>query len=85
LDIWCTYFFPAVVGTHYFKKNATQARLSKFVTVSNEAFALTVIKNFYDRWTIEATNKAKGESCNPDSLPVAKWTDANGAVGKSGK
>jgi hypothetical protein len=84
LEIWCTYFFPAVVGTHYFKKNATQARLSKFVTVSDEAFALTVIENFYDRWTVEATHKAKGEACNPDSLPVAKWTDANGAVGKNG-
>jgi hypothetical protein len=84
LEIWCTYFFPAVVGTHYFKKNATQARLSKFVTVSDEAFALTVIENFYDRWTVEAAHKAKGEACNPDSLPVAKWTDANGAVGKNG-
>jgi hypothetical protein len=58
LDIWWTYFFPAVVGTWYFKKNATHARLSKFVTVSNEAFAaLTVVKNFYDRWTVEVTNK----------------------------
>jgi hypothetical protein len=45
LDIWCTYFSPAVVGTWYIKKNATQARLSNFVTVSDEAFALTVIKN----------------------------------------
>jgi hypothetical protein len=44
LDIWCVYFFRAVVGTWYFKKNATQARLSNFVTVSDEAFALTVIK-----------------------------------------
>jgi hypothetical protein len=45
LDIWCTYFFPAVVGTWYFKKNATQTHLSSFVMVSDEAFALTVIKN----------------------------------------
>jgi hypothetical protein len=32
-------------------------RMSKFVTVSDEAFALTVVENFYDRWTVEVTNK----------------------------
>jgi hypothetical protein len=85
LAVWCTYFFPAVVGTWAFKRNAAKIRLSCFVTVSDKAFALTVLENFYDRWSVEGKMKVDGEKINTDNLPVAKWTDANGAVGKNNK
>jgi hypothetical protein len=85
LAVWCTYFFPAVVGTWAFKRNAAKIRLSNFVTVSDEAFALTVLENFYERWSVEGKKKVDGENIDTDKLPVAKWTDANGAVGKNNK
>jgi hypothetical protein len=85
LGVWCTYFFPAVVGTWTFKRNAAKNRLSNFVTVSDEAFALTVLENFYDCWSVEGKKKVGGEKINTDNLPVAKWTDANGAMGKNNK
>jgi hypothetical protein len=53
LDVWCTHFFPTVTGTYNLKKNASTTHLSNFVTVSDEAFALTVLENFYDRWIDE--------------------------------
>jgi hypothetical protein len=53
LDVWCTHFFLTVTGTYNFKRNASTTRLSNFVTVSDEAFALTVLENFYDHWIDE--------------------------------
>jgi hypothetical protein len=49
-------FFPGGGGYLVFQKERNM-RMSKFVTVSDEAFALTVVENFYDRWTVEVTNK----------------------------
>jgi hypothetical protein len=49
LEVWCTYFFPAVVlgTTWHFKGKAPLLCLSKFITVSDEAFAVMVVENFY--------------------------------------
>jgi hypothetical protein len=35
--------------------------------------------------SVEGKKKVGGEKINTDDLPVAKWTDANGAVGKNNK
>jgi hypothetical protein len=82
LRIWGTYFFPSVIGTWKFKSCAIKARLSKFFTVSDEAFAVTVLENFYDRWTEEGKAKAEGKEVDWMDLPPAKWTDSMCAAGK---
>lgn len=85
LDIWCTYFFPSVVGSWHFKSMATKYRLSDYFSVSDEAFAVTVIENFYDRWKKEGSYKAENEDYDVDDLPSAKWTDTVGSVGKKSR
>jgi hypothetical protein len=85
LEVWCTYFFPAVVVTWHFKGKAPLLCLSKFITVSDEAFAVTVVENFYERWKMEGEMFAKGQDIDGKLLPRAKWTDAMGALGKRNK
>jgi len=84
LDVWCTHFFPAVAGTHNFRRNAAKTRLSNFVTVSDEAFALTVLENFYERWIEEGKSKVDGKQLDADKLPSAKWTQGNSQSNKCG-
>jgi hypothetical protein len=84
--IWCTYFFPSVVGSWHFKGNASKKTLSNFLTVSNEAFALTVIKNFFERWKAEGMLAAEGKTTEGKDIPMAKWTDSTvGVIGKKTK
>jgi hypothetical protein len=86
LDVWCKNFFPAVVGTWHFKRNSTKTLLSDFLTVSDEAFAVTVVENFFDRWRAEGKLLAEGkELTDIDDLPHPKWTDLMGVVGKQAK
>jgi hypothetical protein len=68
-------FFLAVLGPWNFKRKAAKTHLLNFLTVSDEAFALTVLENFYyDRWIEEGKKKDEGESIAADKLPFAKWT-----------
>jgi hypothetical protein len=48
LVIWCMYFFPSVSGTCNFKACADISCLSKIFSMSNEAFAVTDLENFYE-------------------------------------
>jgi hypothetical protein len=84
LDIWCTHFFPAVAGTHNFRRNAAKTCLSNFVMVSDEAFALTVLENFYERWIEEGKSKVDGKPLDADNLPSAKWTQGTSQLNKCG-
>lgn len=85
MEVWCTYFFPCVVGSYTFKKCAATIRLSHFLTTSDEAFAVLVLENFYERWkkefelTLEGKKVAEG-----NKLPAAKWTEVNNSGGKGG-
>jgi hypothetical protein len=58
--------------------------LSNFVTVSDEAFALTVLENFYERWIEEGKSKVDGKPLDADKLPSAKWTQGNSRSNKRG-
>ena len=44
------YFISGVVGKQVFVKRSWKLPFSKFVSVSDEAFALLVFENNYDRW-----------------------------------
>lgn len=83
LTLWCTYFFPAVVGTWHFKKNVCKLLLSEILTVSDEAFVLTVVENYYDHWIAEGKLRAEGRDIK--DLPKPKWTDSGtGGTGNVG-
>lgn len=75
MKVWCTYFFPAVIGTCSFKKKLKKCRLSAILSVSDEAFVLTVIENYYDRWKEEAVLKAENKEIIVKNLSKPKWTD----------
>jgi hypothetical protein len=85
LVIWCTYFFPSVSGTCNFKACADVSRLSKFFSTSDEAFAVTVVENFYEHWKVEGKMKAEGKETDGIKLPTPKWTESVGAVGMQNK
>lgn len=44
------YFVAPVVGKRKYEKNSIKFLLSRYVTVSDEAFALLVFENNYERW-----------------------------------
>jgi hypothetical protein len=54
----------------------------KVLHVSDEAFAVTVLENFFDCWTAEGKAKAEGKEVDWTDLPPAKWTDSMCAAGK---
>jgi hypothetical protein len=85
LVIWCTYFFPSVSGTCSFKACADVSRLSKFFSTSDEAFAVTVVENFYERWKVEGKMKAEGKETDGIRMPTPKWTESMGSVGVRNK
>jgi hypothetical protein len=59
--------------------------LSKFFTVSDEAFAVTVLENYYNRWMAEGEAKAEGMAVDLTDLPPAKWTDSMCTAGKKNR
>jgi hypothetical protein len=85
LVIWCTYFFPLVLGTCNFKACADLSHLSKFFSTSNEAFAVTVVENFYEHWKVEGKMKAEGKETDGVRMPTLKWMESVGAVGMQNK
>jgi hypothetical protein len=59
-------------------------RSKSFVGVfstSNEAFAVTVVENFYEHWKVKDKMKAKGKETDGVRMPTPKWTESMGAVG----
>jgi hypothetical protein len=72
LVIWCTYFFPSISGTCNFKACA-------------EAFAVTVVENFYERWKVEGKMKAEGKETDGIRMLTPKWTESMGKVGMQNK
>jgi hypothetical protein len=79
------YFFPLVSGTCNFKACADVSCLPKIFSTSDEAFAVTVVENFYERWKVEGKMKAKGQDTNGVRMLTPKWTESVGAVGMQNK
>lgn len=51
--------------------------------VSDEAFVLTVIENYFERWKKEGLLRATGKEIVVKQLPKPKWTDV-GSCGSTG-
>ena len=66
---YCDNFLSVVVGVSEWKEKAHRDLISKFVTPSDEAFALVSLENSYDRWLAEANAKDDGNA------EVANWPE----------
>ena len=50
MTLFCDSILPEVVGKVAMRKGVTKMRISEFVTVTDEAFALLVLENIWDTW-----------------------------------
>lgn len=66
---FCSFFVSGVVGIRHFDRNKCIRPLSKYVTSSDEAFAVLTLENNWSRWSSMATTKNWKES----EVPSA-WT-----------
>ena len=76
------HFLPSVVGKVKYSQRKTEARLSDFVTVSDEAFALLCIGDTYDKVEIkyfkeqpDVLNWDHGNMPSPPDVIKSKYTD----------
>ena len=59
---FATYFIAPVVGKRHFESNNWQLIFKEYCTISDEAFALLVFENNYNRWLNMALNNNWTES-----------------------
>ena len=76
------YFLPSVVGKVKYSQRKAAAKLSDFVTVSDEAFALLCIANTYDKVVFkyfkeqpDVLNWDHGKMTSPPNIIKSKYTD----------
>ena len=76
------YFLPSVVGKVKYSQRKAAAKLSDFVTVSDEAFALLCIANTYDKVVFkyfkeqpDVLNWDHGNMPSPPNVIKSKYTD----------
>ena len=70
-DFVC-FFVSGVVGIRHFDKHKCHDPISKYITISDEAFAVLTLENNWDRWSsMAAKNEWK------DSEIHSKWTTSN--------
>ncbi len=55
--IFFEFFLPPVVGRKKFKMNADLKEISNFVTVSDEAFAVLLLENSWEKWADELVKR----------------------------
>ena len=66
---FCSFFVSGVVGIRHFDRNKCIQPLSKYVTSSDEAFAVLTIENNWERWSSMARTKNWKDSDVPST-----WT-----------
>jgi hypothetical protein len=66
---FCSFFVSGVVGIRHFDRNKCQKQLSKYVTISDEAFAVLTLENNWSRWSC----MAKRDEWKDSDVP-SKWT-----------
>ena len=66
---FCSFFVSGVVGIRHFDRNKCSQPLSKYVTSSDEAFAVLTLENNWSRWSSMAATKNWKDSDVPSA-----WT-----------
>jgi hypothetical protein len=80
-QIFCCHFVACTVGRVYYKKNARNTPIRKFVTLSDEAYTQAYIENCYERWLADVKDVTEDKAGRP-TYPLAKWTSAPQAATK---
>ncbi len=70
--IFFEYFLPGVVGRKKFKNLVGYRYISKFVTISYEAFAILLLENSWEKWEDEVEKRTK----DPEKVAATKWTSS---------
>ena len=68
-------YVSVVVGKIDFKRKSKCMKLSSFVTISDEAFALLTIKNNEEAWPAKVNNTLLGEGETPEEEPKTRYTN----------
>lgn len=61
------------------KMNKTSAKLSDFITISDEAFAMILIENSAEKWLFQATDRSEDKEGR--KVPTSKYTEKYGKQG----
>jgi hypothetical protein len=70
-QLFCSHFLRPIVGTTKWKHNFLRKRMTLYVTISDEAFALLTLENNYDRWI----DMWRNDNLKTSEVE-AKWTNA---------
>lgn len=68
--VFFEFFLPGVVGKKKFKNRVDLQRVSDIATISDEAFAILLLENSWEKWTDEVLKNTK----DPEKLEMPKWT-----------
>ncbi len=68
--IFFEFFLPGVVGKKKFKNRVEFEHVSKIATVTDEAFAILLLENSWEKWGDELEKNTK----DPTKLIPTKWT-----------
>ena len=79
--IFCENLLSVAVGRRKFKEGQCTKRISKFCTISNEAFIIISVENSYDRWKWEWTKKQAAGAAH-GHMPPKKYTQNPSAAKK---
>lgn len=77
---FCKHFMEAVVGTVKWNKNKANLPLRKFAPPSDEAFAMIVYQNNYNKWY----HQFKSNNDKDQTVP-AEWTNGGNSKGQGSK
>lgn len=72
--IFCEKLLSVAVGRRKFKEGRCTKRISKFCSISNEAFIIVSVENSYDRWKWEWTNQQAAGAADGPTMPPKKYT-----------
>ena len=79
--IFCENLLSVAVGRRKFKEGQCTKRISKFCSISNEAFVVISVENSYERWKWEWTNQ-QAAGAAPGPMPTKKYTQNPSAAKK---
>ncbi len=68
-------YMSVVVGKNEFKRKSKVMKLSSFVTVSDEAFALLTVKNNEEVWPVKANNSMLEVGEQQEEEPKTRYTN----------
>ena len=69
---FCSFFVSGVVGIRHFDRSKCHLEISKYVSVSDEAFTVLTLENNWARWTSMAENDDWKESDIPSEWTTSK-------------